>query len=78
MDTASLIALVILSIAVLSLITRLWVVNKRTEANPHSDHDLLVDISETLESIQASLVDIHNALVELKVHTVNIWNEVNK
>lgn len=70
MDTAQLATLAILVVAVLALISRLWVVNKRTN-NPHSDHELLVEIRDSLEVISRELV-------EIRIHVENTWAKVNQ
>jgi len=68
MDAAQMATLAILFIAVLALISRLWVVNKRAN-NPHSDHELLVEIRDVLEAISLTLV-------EVKLHVKNTWDKV--
>jgi len=70
MDTAQLATLAILMVAVLALISRLWVVNKKAN-NPHSDHELLVEIRDTLLSMKEDLL-------EIKIHSENTWNKVNQ
>lgn len=69
MDTAQLATLALLVVAVLALITRLWVVNRKVN-NPHSDHELLVEIRDALEAISKEMV-------EIRVHVENTWNKVN-
>ena len=70
MDAAQLITLAILVVAVLALISRLWVVNKRVN-NPHSDHELLVEIRDTL-------IAMREDIVEIRVHVENTWNKANQ
>lgn len=69
METANLMALIMLAVAVLGLLIRL-LLDRRKASNPHSDHELLVEINDTLEAINLTLA-------EIKVHVENTWNKVN-